>query len=137
VTYLVDDLGSQLLGSAAEREGIFALDILLYETEVRDLGLAVGPQQHVFRLEVTLDDISRVHLLEHQHNLSHEELRFFFGEPLSVSFGDVPKELTALTEVGDQTQLLVVLERLLKLHYEWVAQRGHRVPLIFSPFNLF
>lgn len=78
MAFLVDDLGGQVLGGAAEGKGVFALDIFLDKTEVGNHGLAVSSQQHVFRLEVTLDDIPIVHLLEHQHNLSHEELGLFF-----------------------------------------------------------
>lgn len=79
MTFFVDDLRGQVLGGAAEGKGVFALNVLLDKTEVCNLGLAVSPQQHIFRLEVTLDDVLRVHLLEHQDNLSYEELGFFFG----------------------------------------------------------
>lgn len=60
MAYLLDDLWSQILWRPAERKGLCALLIclnaLLGKSEVCDLKVAARIEEHVLRLEVSVDN---------------------------------------------------------------------------------
>lgn len=73
----LDNLGGQVLGRTTKREGLLTLfgrlNSLLAETEVCNLKVTIAVQQHVFRLEVPIDNSILVQAPDCFHKLSRIE----------------------------------------------------------------
>ena len=73
VALVLNDLGGDVLGSAAERVSSVTWQELLDEAEVSELDVSILLDQHILRLEVPVNEVLRVHVLEGQHNLPDVE----------------------------------------------------------------
>ena len=67
---LQDDLRSQVLRSSTETVELVALDVLLREAEVRDLDVAIGVEEEILRLQISVDDALAVEVVETQSYFS-------------------------------------------------------------------
>ena len=71
VAFIEEHFGGEILGSSAE--GVSAGLAVLGEAEVRQLEVAFGVDEDVFRLQVTVDNVQRVQVLKHECHLSRVE----------------------------------------------------------------
>lgn len=104
----MDDLGSEILRSAAETVQLVALDVLLGETEVGDLDVSIGIEEEILRLEVAVDDSFAVQVVETHRDLRGVETSTVFGE---TAIGEVEEELASVEEIRNEIELGLGLKR--------------------------
>lgn len=105
---LLDDFGGEVFGRAAETVQLVSLDVLLRQTEVGDLDVAVGVQKEVFGLEVAVDDALAVQIVQTHRDFGGVEASAVFGE---AAVAQVEEELAAVEEVRNEVQLGLGLKR--------------------------
>ena len=104
----MDDLGSEILRSAAETVQLVALDVLLGETEVGDLDVSIGIEEEILRLEVAVDDSFAVQVVETHRDFRGVETSTVFGE---TAIGEVEEELASVEEIRNEIELGLGLKR--------------------------
>eukprot|EP00754_Rhynchopus_humris_P019492 Rhum_TRINITY_DN14643_c10_g1::Rhum_TRINITY_DN14643_c10_g1_i1::g.107433::m.107433 len=124
----VQELGSQVLGGAAEGGGLLlAVDARLRKAEVGDAAVALPVEHAVLRLQVPVDDVQRVQVPQRQPDLRRVELRPALRERPHLR--QVVEQLAAGQEVEDEEQRLLRLERKVQLHNVRVVDRPQDVLL--------
>jgi len=68
MAFVKENLGGEILGSSTE--GVRAGLAVLCEAEVRQLEVALGVDEDVFGLQVTVDNVQRVQVLKHERHLA-------------------------------------------------------------------
>ena len=117
VAYAHDDLGREVLGSAAKRLGLRARLVLLGETKVGEAHVACVIKQNIFGLQVAVDDILRMQVTKAKRDFSCVKLRAFLVEPALVF--QVKEKLPARKIVHNDVELRCLgLECVVKLHEE-------------------
>lgn len=118
----VHEFGRVLLGCAANGFGtVIVIYIKLALAEVSQFDLAVGRNQHVFRLQVTLDDVQPVQLANHDHHLWNVEHGHIFIQSLVFGAGNVEEQLAAGALVHHEADLLRTHEAVVQCHDEFVS----------------
>ena len=124
VLFVPDDFGCQVLGRPTKRLSHASAALLIHpifaQPKIRQLTVTLRVNQYILRLQITVDDALPVQVLESQDDLSAVELSALFFE--LARDRKMVKKLTAIHELHYHVQVLRVLERKLKLHYERVVQ---------------
>lgn len=102
-----DDLGSQVLGRAAEGEGA-VVGQFLSEAKVGDLHVSLAVDQQVLGLQVAVDDILLVHVADGQQDLADVEHGHVVAK--TAVLAQPVEELAARAELEDHVDEGVVLE---------------------------
>jgi hypothetical protein len=116
VTLLIEDLGSQVLGSAAEGVGLGVVLEDLGEAEVSETDVAVFVHEDVLWLQVSVDDVLLVQMPDGQSHLGRVELGSVLVKPRAIS--QMHKQLTSPHEPHHKEYLLVRLEHVVHSHQE-------------------
>ncbi len=128
VAHLVQHLGGCALEGAVDALGLFVLvDALLAEAEVGQPDVPLGVEQHVFGLEVAVDDVAGVDVLEGQHHLGRVEAGLVLDQRIAL-----PNEVgepTSLAELEHEEEAFGTADRVEQLGDEGVAEVGqHPAP---------
>lgn len=83
VALIEEHFGRQVLGSPAQ--GVGPSVAVLSEAEVGQLQVTLLVNQDVFRLQVTIHDVLRVHILKHQANLGRIEPKTVITYKITVN----------------------------------------------------
>ena len=81
---------------------------LLGDTQVSNSEITIAVHQKVFRFDVSVDHAVVVHVLETNDAATHKEFGFLFTEMLP--FVVMIPQISTSNQVGDQVQVLIVLE---------------------------
>lgn len=114
VTLVQENLRCKILGSTTECVG--ASLAVLGKTKVSQLQIAFIINKDVLGLEITVDDVLRVKVLEHERHLGAIE-HSMFGVKLSFS-SQIGKQLTASNILHQEVQVAAVLGESLQAHQE-------------------
>ena len=121
---------SHLRGDGRERPRLTGRTDELGQAEVEHLHVAVRPHHHVFRLDVAMDDCSRMRrhqragdLRRDRHGLTNRQSPA--REPLSQRF--------ALDEFGDDERAAVEIAEIVNHHDVRMIERGHGTGLEVKP----
>lgn len=128
MTFLVQDLGSEILWSAAEGEGLGIVRENLGETEICQANVAVLVHEDVLRLQVTIDDVLFVQMANSNGDLGSVELGTFFGETGRIS--QMHEQFSSSNETHDEEYLRLSLEdvvhsnekRMIRLHKDLLLE---------------
>lgn len=125
---LLEHFGGKLGHTPAETLGdVVVVDAFLRESEVGQARVAILIENHVVRLEVTLDNFLFMQVLNGQQYLTELEARRGFVEPLLLV--QQLAQVSVGTLVQDQEQPLFGLKSLVEAHYERVSHLGEYVAL--------
>lgn len=115
---LSDHLRREISGTATE--GVCEPDsISLTKAEVCKPNVSVLMKQNILWLEVPIEDVLGMEVLEGEHKLSDDPLSLLFLQLLFMS--QVLAQITAAAVVQAHVQVLLRLEGVPELHYEWVV----------------
>ena len=136
VARAVQHLRREVLGRAAERvrAAVDGVDVLLREPEVGQAHVALVVQQHVFGLEVAVDDVHLVQVLEREHDLRDVEAAARLVE-LALA-AQVEEELAARAVVEHEVELVGRLERVVEPDDERVHDAAEHVALRLGVLDL-
>ncbi|KAK8444583.1 hypothetical protein SEVIR_9G160750v4 [Setaria viridis] len=95
------------------------------EPEVGDLEVAVGVDEHVLRLDVTVEHPARVAVDERRHQLQEHPPRRLLGEPARRQGGQPGQEVPAGGELHDEVHLGARGEHLVEAEHVGVAEAAH------------
>jgi len=133
----VHEFGCLLLGCTANG---FSTVIVIYIkfalAEVSQFNLAVGGNEHIFRLEVSVDDVEPVQVANHDHHLRDVEHGHIFIQPLVFSACNVEKQLASWALVHHEADLLRGDEAVVQCHDELVPHLLEQPPFVARAFNL-
>mmetsp|Transcript_51914 Transcript_51914/g.110318 ORF Transcript_51914/g.110318 Transcript_51914/m.110318 type:complete len:289 (-) Transcript_51914:16-882(-) len=109
VALLVNDFWSQVLGCSAHGLGRDVVhDAFLAQTEVGNLDVAISIQEHVFRLQISVDDSQAVQVGDRAGGLGDVEASTALAE--AARSAEMVEQLTAWAELHDHVELLGGLE---------------------------
>merc|ERR1740139_163316 len=99
--------------------GHFTVLDKLGETKVRHHQVPIFTDQHVFRLQVTVNDFILVEVTKGQRHLRRKESYMFFGE--SFDLNEMAEKFATFNKLHQEVDALFVLENKLHVHQEWVV----------------
>eukprot|EP00038_Savillea_parva_P007800 m.172616 g.172616 ORF g.172616 m.172616 type:complete len:312 (-) comp13561_c0_seq1:333-1268(-) len=105
--------------------------------EIRKPNVTLVVNQHVFRLEITENNVEIVQVFKGQDRLSGKEFRLFCSEPPTLLFLNVCEHFTPIDKLEHKVETLGVLEVIIQAHDEIVLAAKQNVLFIESVFNLF
>ena len=118
VAYSLNNLWSEVLRCATVRESLssrlICLQALLWQAEVRDFHIALVVKQHIFRLEVSVDNAIWMQTTEAFNKLSGIEASPPLAKLLVLS--QMVKQLASIQEIHHEVQLGWRLESVVQLH---------------------
>lgn len=132
VTLVQQHLRSKILGSTTECVGTsFAV---FGKTEIGKLQVAFIIDENVLWLEITVDDVLRVKVLEHECNLGAIK-HSMLSVKLSFS-SQIGKQLTASNVLHQEIQVAAVLGESLQAHQKWMVNVSENSILRDAVINL-
>ena len=118
MTLAQDDLRSEVLRRSTEGECLtLSAKVDFWKAEVSDADVTFGVQEHILRLQIPVENASRMKVTECLNKLRCVNSHTLLWE--SVLRSQVSEELTAVEEVDDQIQFCLCLERIIKLYDVW------------------
>ncbi|RNA09524.1 hypothetical protein BpHYR1_005796 [Brachionus plicatilis] len=120
-----EHLGRHVAVGADGRVRLFFREVAR-QTQVRYAHVTMLVEQYVGRLEIAVDDGTRVHVLQTEYDLGSVEFDLFFGEYAVLR--QVIVKVAAVHQVKDERELVDRVERVRHADYEWraVAVRHRR-----------
>ena len=106
---VLQHLRTEILRRAAKRIASFVAPDDLGEAKVGDSDVPIHVDQDVLWLDVTIDDVTIVHVLEAEKDLSHVKLGQFFREASLLQ--QVEEQLTTSADIHDEEKLARALKR--------------------------
>jgi len=132
VLLVFDDLRGQVLRRAAEWFGhaLRLLKATFRQTEVSQSDVTFTVDQNVLWLDISVNHTGIMKVLKSKDNLGSVELRPVLFESALVL--QMEKEFSAVDELHDQIQVMVVLERKLKFHDKGMIELFKNFPLDYK-----
>lgn len=129
-----EHLRGQVLCSAAERVGKFTLLHKLGEAEVSYEEITVFTDQHVLRLQVSIDNAFLVQMGEGKGDLGREELGLVLRE--HADFDQVTEQLASLDKLHEEIDSELILEDILHVDEEGVVYLAQNIFLELDVLHL-
>jgi len=92
----------------------------LAETEIGESDMALGVDQDVFRLYISVDYSLGMQVLQRKNALGHVKLGTLFRK-LSCEL-EMVKQLAAVDKFHNEIKIYVILEGELQLHHKWMVE---------------
>mmetsp|Transcript_46424 Transcript_46424/g.61484 ORF Transcript_46424/g.61484 Transcript_46424/m.61484 type:complete len:245 (+) Transcript_46424:821-1555(+) len=134
VTVSNEHLWRQVLCSAAERVCELTLLDELCEAEIRHKQVAIFANEHILRLQITINNALLMQMRKCESNLSCEELSLVLREHSHLN--EMAEELTTLDKLHEEVDTVLVLEDILHVDEEGVVDLTQDVFLELDVFHL-
>jgi len=92
----------------------------LAETEIGESDMALGVDQDVFRLYISVDYSLGMQVLQRKNALGHVKLGTLFRK-LSCEL-EMVKQLATVDKFHNEIKIYVILEGELQLHHKWMVE---------------
>lgn len=132
----VENLWSEIFRRSAKaiRSATAATDAFLGQAKIGQADVALGIQQHVFWLEVSVDDVKAMNITNGQDNLSSIKTSSCFVE--TTFLAKMKKQLTPWTVIENKEKLLLGLERHVHADDEWMTDIPENTAFRVGVFDL-
>ena len=110
---------------------------LLSEAKVSDLDVEVilfgRDQENILRLHISMNHLLQMHVIEPQHELVNYVGRLTLCE--SRQLGEFVEELSALSQLGDDVNVVIVLDQIDDPDYVWMRLLAKNLELVLEQLN--
>ena len=119
MTSALDDFRSKVFWSSAKTVSLLVRTHgLLGKSEISNTNITLSIKQHVFRLEIPIDNIVLVQLSNSINDFSRVNPSSFLREALLLH--KVGEQLSSIQEVNDEVKLSFSLESKMETHDVWI-----------------
>jgi len=116
--FVVKHFWREVLSSSTEAHCKFILVNLCSQAEVGEQQVAIGVEQDVLGLQVSVDDLLFMEVAESDGNLGDHKASLFFWEASLLD--EMSEQLASLDEVHDEEDSELVLEHVIHGDNEWM-----------------
>ena len=85
-------------------------------------------EHQVFRFDITMYDELLMYEFQGRHDTSHEKFGLILGK--YVILGYMVSQITSRVQIHDQIQIIIILESILHVDYEWMFELGQYFPFV-------
>lgn len=120
MAFVEENLGGNIFGSTTQ--GIGSVEDHFSKAKICEFKVAIGVDEKIFRLQVSVNDVKAVHVFKNRGHLSGIEGSV---KRLKLAYtSKVDKEFTSLNELHDNIEVALILVESFELDYEWLAHVG-------------
>ena len=121
--------------SSSNHRSMFGLESIT-QSKVTNQHVLVGVEEHVVGLDVDVDDVSLVHVLETQHQLSKDSLRVGDRQHSVGRSCDVVMEVSSSSQLHGEEQSIVDLDSIMELDDVRMREGRHQIGLTESELSV-